>query len=98
LPFTTQPVSATAQIRLPVGSRGSDWDHLRRAVIGQIVWEDLTGSDPFLSPAFTRLTDAKARVRLRYISQQFRAHITTGKVTFGPVVDAYRDRVLDRLG
>jgi hypothetical protein len=73
--------------------RQPDWD-LRRLVISQIVWEDLTGSDPFAGPAFRTLTDQKVRSRLRYVSQQFRYNVASDRLPgFGPVLDAYRERV-----
>lgn len=76
--------------------RQPDWD-LRRTVIGQNVWEDLTGSEPHASPAFRALVDSKARTRLRWVSQQFRANVATGKLPgFASALDRYRDGVLAR--
>lgn len=73
--------------------RQPDWD-LRRTVIGQNTWEDLTGSEPHASPAFHALTDAKARTRLRNVSQQFRDNVATGRLAgFAPVINAYLQRV-----
>ena len=77
--------------------RQPDWD-LRRTVIGQNVWEDLTGSEPFASPAFRALTDTKARVRLRAVSQSFRFNVVTGRLPgFAPVLDAYRQQIAQSL-
>ena len=77
--------------------RQPDWD-LRRVVISQNIWEDLTGSEPHGSPAFRHVPGTKDRIRLRNISQQFRAHVDDGTLAgFAPVLDAYRERVLASL-
>ncbi len=73
--------------------RQPDWD-LRRLVVSQLIWEDLTGSDPFAGPAFRLVPpDNKSRLRLRFVSQQLRGNIATGKVAFGPILDAYREKI-----
>jgi len=88
--------SALAPLQKRAG-RQPDWD-LRRAVVGQNVWEDLTGSEAFASPAFRALTDTKARVRLRNISQSFRSNVATGRLPgFAPVLDAYQQQVAQTL-
>lgn len=78
--------------------RQPDWD-LRRLVISQIVWEDLTQAEPHGSPAFAEVgPNPKARVRLRNISQQFRAHVADGTlVGFDAVITTYRQRVSARF-
>jgi len=88
--------AALASLQKRAG-RQPDWA-LRRTVIGHNVWEDLTGSEPFASPAFRALTDTKARVRLRAVSQQFRINVATGRLPgFAPVLDAYQQQVAQTL-
>lgn len=49
-------------------------------------------------PSIPRLTDTKARVRLRVVSQQFRFNVATGRLPgFAPVLDAYQQQVAQTL-
>ncbi len=85
---------ATLQPLQKRDGRQPDWD-LRRLVISQIVWEDLTGGDPFLSPAFRLVPDDEAsRTRLRNTSIQFRRHVTNGTLPgFAAIIDGYREQI-----
>jgi pyridoxamine 5'-phosphate oxidase family protein len=74
--------------------RQPDWD-LRRLVISQIIWEDITRGEPHRSPAFAAIgTNEDARTRLRTTTRQFRRNVEDGLLPgFAPVLRAYRDQV-----
>lgn len=74
--------------------RQPDWE-LRRLVTSQLIWEDLSGSEPLGGPAFRLVGDVqKARDQLRYTSQHFRARVADGRnAGLAPILGTYREAV-----
>ena len=84
-----------ALVPLQPAGRPPDWDR-RRLLVSQIVWEDLTGSEPHSSPAFRQIRpDTDSRTKFRNLSIHLRRHAASGTLPgFAPLLDAYRERVL----
>lgn len=83
-----------ALVPLQPAGRPPDWDR-RRLLVSQIIWEDLTGSEPHNSPAFRQVPpDQDSRTKFRNLSIQLRRHSATGTLPgFQAVLDGYRQRV-----